>query len=77
MFVHCGGRGDFNFRESEDKMLTRKDFKAIVKIIKNNTVNKTTKRIIDRGGFTKDIADYLTTQNPRFDRQKFLAACED
>jgi len=58
-------------------MLTRKDFKAIVKIIKNNTVNKTTKRIIDRGGFTKDIADYLTTQNPRFDRQKFLAACED
>ena len=24
-----------------------------------------------------DIADYLMGQNPRFDRQKFLAACEE
>ena len=60
-------------------MLTKKDFKAIVEIIKENTHKR-----ISIGGnaiwlskqYTcRDLADYFAEQNPRFDRQKFLDAC--
>ena len=60
-------------------MVTKKDFKAMAKIINNNTHEQ-----FCIGGNTvwlskqytcRDIADYFATQNPRFDRQKFLDAC--
>ena len=59
-------------------MLTRKDFKAVAEIIeterdvwecKNSTARSALAQI------ARDLADYFATQNPRFDRQKFLNAC--
>ncbi len=55
-------------------MLTKKDFKAIAKIIDNNRI-----LIYDYGYIYDDVitelADYLATQNPNFDREKFITAC--
>ncbi len=61
--------------------MSKKDFKAIAKILNggcmqakpehsfgsNETVLSTI--VID------DMADYLANTNPRFDRERFLAAC--
>ena len=66
-------------------MLTKKDFKAIAEIIRNESLQNT-KPIdgsvsvifaIQKSGsdIAQDLADYSTTQTPRFDRQKFLDAC--
>lgn len=54
-------------------MLTRKDFKAIAEII-SETANKAYQTTHTKN-LTEKMADYLATQNPRFDRQKFLIAC--
>ena len=54
-------------------MLTKKDFKAIAEIIKRNNCWKEeyyTEKI------AKAFADYFATQNPRFDRERFMQACE-
>ena len=66
-------------------MLTRKDFKAIANIIKRNKTRIGIEDVAQltyglpclRPAIIGDIADYLATQNPRFDRQKFLVACEE
>ncbi len=66
-------------------MLTRKDFKAIANIIKRNRTRigiEDVEQLCNglsclRPAIIGDIADYLVTQNPRFDRQKFLIACEE
>ena len=64
-------------------MLTKKDFKAVAEIINKHTgrsaayfngihrpeVTQTVQRITDK------LADYFTTQNPRFDRSRFMRAC--
>ncbi|MCK5614899.1 hypothetical protein KAR91_74240 [Candidatus Pacearchaeota archaeon] len=63
-------------------MLTKKDIKAIAEIIKNKL------NVDECGNFDFDagwgkalhktaiqLANYFATQNPRFDRQKFLDAC--
>ena len=51
-------------------MLTKKDFKAVAKNIKNMGWKPPhQKRIIN------DLADYFATQNPRFDRSRFMRAC--
>lgn len=61
-------------------MLYKKDFKAIAEIIKDNTDeicddNHSHFMILPRNRVAFELADYLATQNPRFDRQKFLNAC--
>lgn len=49
--------------------MTRKHFEAIAAIIKNTLVT-------DRREATATaMADYLATQNPNFDRGRFLTAC--
>ena len=64
-------------------MLTKKDFKAVARIIKNylpighitasevsaNTIREKNKVVV------KKLADYFATQNPRFDRERFFIAC--
>ena len=61
-------------------MVTRKDYKAIAKIIENLCDWKTTHNHPDSYYYgirdvTEKLADYFATDNPRFSRQKFLNAC--
>lgn len=53
-------------------MVSKKDFKAVAEIIKKNNCWReeyyTEKTAID-------FADYFATQNPQFDRERFLQAC--
>ena len=55
--------------------MTRKDFQLIANVFKERGYKETRCR---KGMFVfaQDIADALTTTNPRFDREKFLKACE-
>ena len=60
-------------------MLTKKDFKAVAEIIKKAQGDGWPG--YDRGyidGVMRtaiDLADYFATQNPRFDRKRFMKAC--
>jgi len=59
-------------------MVPKKDFKAIAKIIRDSynydwCGREMSKICFDRTA--KRLADYFATQNPLFDRQKFLDAC--
>jgi len=67
-------------------MFTKRHYKAIAEIIKNNTCtalpepNHDTLIRIDahkEAGIwiALNLADYFAEDNPRFDRQRFLAAC--
>jgi len=57
-------------------MVTKKDFKAIAEIIKNKTSHVNPQLLfIPTIDLARKLADYFATQNPRFDRQKFLDAC--
>jgi hypothetical protein len=59
-------------------MLTKKDFKAIAEIIRQNTVDLSTNKnisVIRKLTTATHLADYLEHQNPAFDREKFLTAC--
>lgn len=61
----------------ENKIMTKKHFKAIAEIIKrhcdlqniDSAVEETVCDIIS------DLSDFLATTNPLFDRTKFLDAC--
>jgi hypothetical protein len=55
--------------------MTKKDFQLIASVFKElgySTDNIREGRIV----FAQDIADALATTNPRFDRERFLKACE-
>lgn len=62
-------------------MLTKKDFKAVAKIIKGIVGNGFIGEDFDMGWHdsivltTKRLADYFATQNPQFDRSRFMKAC--
>lgn len=62
-------------------MLTKKNFKAIAEIIKTEytAFDDTGEDDIEGKHATTSIAirlaDYFVTQNPRFDRHKFLNTC--
>lgn len=64
-------------------MLMKKDFKAIAEIVYNwlplpNRYHKKYSADVlaeENLVFLWKLADYFTTQNPKFDRQKFLDAC--
>jgi len=58
--------------------MTKKDFKAIAEIIKQNEVNPVNPQLQDylfRESLIEGLADYLSTTNPHFDPDRFLAAC--
>ena len=65
-------------------MFTRQHYKAIAEIVKQNTelgecrvtlpkVSRTYRNT--RHFIAKDLANYFAQDNPRFDRERFLAAC--
>lgn len=58
-------------------MMTRKDFEAFAGIFKRQVTNPTVPAPARIALFaTANMqADYFASQNPRFDRQKFLTAC--
>jgi len=53
-------------------MLTRKTFKAVAEIIESNR-GQGVEYTLDN--IAEELADFFATQNPRFDRDKFLKAC--
>ena len=57
-------------------MLTRKDFKAIAEIIKEETsfVNPYFPFMYVKN-LTDELAGYFKRENPKFDRERFLKAC--
>jgi hypothetical protein len=60
-------------------MLTKKDFKAVAEIIerrkKLNHGTRRTPNFLYADDLAEDLADYFATQNPRFDRERFLITC--
>ena len=59
-----------------DNAMTKKHYEALARILSSQMCDaemetcQHTVRLI-----TRDIADYLATENPRFDRSRFLKAC--
>jgi len=53
--------------------MTKRDFEAIAKIIKQVAVDLDCAVVTDR--VAERIADYCLTTNPRFNRNRFLTAC--
>ena len=56
--------------------MTKKHYEAIASIIECNTMGQhvtTPGKILDN--IAEDLADYFATDNPRFDRDKFMIAC--
>ena len=57
-------------------MLYRKDFEIIAKIISQARQNPNLATVDGHcKQITEDLANYLETKNPEFDRDKFLKAC--
>lgn len=65
-------------------MFTQQHYKAIAKIIRENTglvlcqvtlpvISRTHRNV--RYGIATNLADYFAKDNPNFDREKFLSAC--
>ena len=63
-----------------ERMLTKKDFKAVAGIIKASIdvtiiYSTTEPHTTIKGNIAKELANYFATQNPRFDRDRFMQAC--
>lgn len=58
-------------------MVTKKDFKAIADIVKQACGIYDKQEVSGEIAYdiSHNLADYFATQNPYFDRQKFLDAC--
>jgi hypothetical protein len=57
--------------------MTRKHFEALARIMRLNAEQAETqeaRHIV--AGVASDLASYLYQTNPRFDRDRFLAACQ-
>jgi len=53
--------------------MTRKDFELIAKVLKDFTPEDGV--FIERNQIAEDLSKALATDNPRFDRERFLVAC--
>ena len=55
----------------------KKDFKAIAEIVQksNIDINNCEGQIITKNNIGEKLADYFATQNPKFDRERFMGAC--
>jgi hypothetical protein len=57
-------------------MLTRKDYKTIARIIQTHHAPQDTFPVKTAvWQIAQDLADYMIGDNPRFDYQKFMQAC--
>lgn len=61
-------------------MMTRKDFEAIARIIRFNRCaprdGMKAVLLAEPKGLIDDMADYLLSQNARFDHERFIVACK-
>jgi len=59
--------------------MTRKDYIALAAMIKSNhdvkVINANNFRFVLKSDFINDLTAYLQKDNPRFNRNKFIAAC--
>jgi len=65
------------WRMRRTKMLTKKDFKAVAEIIEQACGIYDDEEVCGEIAsiITHNLADYFATQNPRFDRERFMKAC--
>lgn len=58
-------------------MLHRKDYKAVAAIVNrcSGPDSHYSYQTTHTDDLCKDLADYFATDNPRFDRERFLTAC--
>ena len=60
-------------------MLSKKHYKAIAEIVGSLTVHRfdyPRDPILYRGELVQHLAAYFFEDNPRFDRERFITACE-
>tara|TARA_R100001163_G_C4994258_1_gene145701 strand:+ start:521 stop:700 length:180 start_codon:yes stop_codon:yes gene_type:complete len=59
-------------------MLSRKHYKAIASIIKDNTLNDDVlnESYIDKEAFINDLTSYFNSDNNRFSWERFVEACD-
>jgi hypothetical protein len=55
--------------------MTKKDYIALAKIIKDNTMIHTIHQPFNKTGFMEDLCQYLKSDNPLFNETKFREAC--
>ena len=55
--------------------MSRKDYIMIAKIIKDNTM-RDTQPILNKDSLINDFVVYFKDDNDRFDRARFIDACE-
>ena len=51
--------------------MTKKHYEAIAKILSHGK-----DQLTDKAKLTKKLADYFATDNPKFNRDKFIEACK-
>lgn len=56
-------------------MMTRKHFEAIASILRDHTPVQGEAADITHADTVTDLADYFATENPNFDRERFIKAC--
>lgn len=57
-------------------MFTKQHYKAIAKIVKDNTtIDSRNEYVMNVDFLMNDLADYFVKDNKLFDREKFLTAC--
>jgi len=55
--------------------MTKKDFKLIAEVLRKNDYAQESQFSYLFESLAESFADALATTNPRFDRERFLAAC--
>ena len=60
-------------------MLSRKHYKVIASIIKDNTIysNNSTRRILKKDSLINDLCVMFANDNNLFNRSRFVNACDD
>jgi len=59
-------------------MLTQKDFKTVAEIVRKSKdliITYSTAKPYVKCDVVDNLADYFATQNPRFDRDRFMRVC--
>lgn len=64
---------DTNYMTKKDYIIIAKQFKNALDILDYYNPNASPKEVIT--AITKDMANVMLQDNPRFDRQRFLTAC--
>ena len=55
--------------------MTKKHFEAIAAIFRNTYIDDDTDPVVAQKDMADRMADLFKSENPQFDREKFLTAC--